>query len=74
MARKKGNTKLTMLIICVFSVLILITCGIFALTSGISGDEMSEIRACAVKLVEANFDTASYFKFASLNAEKDLKI
>jgi len=66
---KDGKTNLFALVIMVFSLIILISSAVYNLSSKVSKEEMKQIEKNAQRLVEANFDAASYFGISTLTAE-----
>ncbi len=71
MSSKDGKTNLFALIIMVFSLIILISSAVYNFSSKVSKEEMEQIEKNAQRLVEANFDAASYFAISTLTAESN---
>lgn len=66
MSRKRDKRNSLMLRILFFSIVILTSSIIYASTSRISETEKIETKKAAASLIEANFDTITYFKIAQL--------
>lgn len=71
MTNKDFKANTTAVIITVISLFLLVISSIFSLYSRVSEKDMAAMEQTAQKLVEANFDTVSYFKLASLPAAAD---
>lgn len=68
MSNKELKANSSALFILIVSIIILIVGIIFSITTSVSDDEISDMELIAQDLVEANFDTASYFGISSLSA------
>lgn len=71
MTNRDSRANRTAFIITIFSIVLLIISSIFYLQNQIDPKELSVMEKRAQQLVIANFDTASYFKLASLSAAPD---